>query len=144
MVRAAVLTLNSRAYRRFLEAKGYEWGKLSREKAIPPFIMQADLDSVRLFLRHYFDAEAAALPRLRSIEISTASPLLIQQLAVLLRRFGIWLRTSAKQKRATNGTGIFRTYHIGVIGGNGARRFLQEIGLAPRANSRSWRQSANR
>ena len=123
------LQATSQAYRKFLEAKGYKWGKLSREKAIPPFIMQADLDSARLFLRNYFDAEASVVASMRSIEISTASPLLIQQLAVLLRRFGIWLRTSAKQKHATNGTGIFRTYQIGVIGGNGARRFLQEIGF---------------
>lgn len=112
-----------------LEAKGYCWGKLSREKSIPPFIMQADLDSVRLFLRNYFDAEAVVVPSMQSIEISSASPLLIQQLSFLLRRFGVWLRISAKQKRATNGTGIFRTYSIGVIGGNSARRFLQEIGF---------------
>jgi len=39
------------------------------------------------------------------------------------------MRISAKQKCATNGTQIFRTYHIGVIGGNSARRFKQEIGF---------------
>ena len=123
------LVVNSRAYQQFLEARGYYWGRLSREKSFPPFIMQADLESVRLFLRHYFEAEAAAVPSMQSIEISTASPLLIQQLASLLRRFGIWLRVSAKRKRATNGAGILRTYYTGVIGGNGARRFLQELGF---------------
>ncbi|MBD2491023.1 SNF2-related protein [Aulosira sp. FACHB-615] len=123
------LRINSQAYRRFLENQGYVWGKLSAAKSIPSFIMQADLDGVRLFLRHYFDAESSVVSSMRSIEISTASSLLIQQLSALLRRFGIWLRISSKQKCATNGKRIFRTYYIGVIGGNSARRFLQEIGF---------------
>ncbi|NMG07775.1 SNF2-related protein [Brasilonema sp. UFV-L1] len=122
------LVAHSKAYRLFLEAKGYKWGKLSAEKSIPPFIMQADLDTVRIFLQNYFDAESAVVSSMRSIEIATASPQLIQQLSTLLRRFGIWLRISPKQKCATNGTRTLRTYYIGVIGGNSARRFLQEIG----------------
>ncbi|MHC5718166.1 MAG: LAGLIDADG family homing endonuclease, partial [Nostoc sp.] len=128
--RVPCLRVNSQAYRRFLEAKGYVWGKLSAEKSIPPFIMQADLDSVRIFLQNYFDAESAVVLSMRSIEISTASALLIQQLSALLRRFGIWLRISPKQKCATNGTRTLRTYYIGVIGGNSARRILQEIGFS--------------
>lgn len=124
-----VLRANARAYQQFLEAKGYIWGKRSREKSIPPCIMQADLDSVRIFLRHYFDAESAVVSSMKSIEISTASPLLIQQLSSLLRRFGIWLRLAPKQKRPTNGSGVLSTYYIGTIGGDGARKFLQEIGF---------------
>ncbi len=124
------LRVSSQAYRRFLEAKGYIWGKLSAEKSIPPFIMQADLESVRIFLQNYFDAESAVITSMRSIEIATASPLIIQQLSALLRRFGIWLRISPKQKCASNGTGIYRTYYIGTIGGNSARRFLQKIGFS--------------
>jgi SNF2 family DNA or RNA helicase/intein/homing endonuclease len=128
--RVPCLRLNSQAYRRFLQTKGYVWGKLSAEKSIPPFIMQADLNSVRIFLQNYFDAESAVVLSMGSIEIATASALLIQQLAALLRRFGIWLRISPKLKCATNGTRTFRTYYIGVIGGNSARRFLQEIGFS--------------
>ncbi|MDZ8092244.1 MAG: SNF2-related protein [Nostoc sp. DedQUE05] len=127
--RVSALRVNSQAYRRFLEAKGYVWGKLSAEKSIPPFIMQADLDSVRIFLQNYFDAESAVVLSMGSIEIATASALLIQQLSALLRRFGIWLRISPKLKCATNGTRTLRTYYIGVIGGNSARRFIQEIGF---------------
>jgi hypothetical protein len=127
--RAAYLAVCSRSYQSFLEAKGYEWGKLSAEKSFPQFIMQANLDSIRIFLRNYFDAEGSVFPKMRNIEISTASPLIIQQLSTLLRRFGIWLRIATKQKRATNGSGIFRTYYIGTFGGNSARIFLQEIGF---------------
>ncbi|MEH2351203.1 MAG: SNF2-related protein [Nostoc sp.] len=127
--RVASLRVNSQAYRQFLEAKGYLWGKLSAEKSIPPFIMQGDLNSVRIFLQNYFDAESAVILSMGSIEVSTASAFLIQQLSSLLRRFGIWLRISPKLKCATNGSRTLRTYYIGVIGGNSARRFLQEIGF---------------
>ncbi len=127
--RVPCLRINSAQYKRFLEARGYEWGNLSRGKSIPPFVMQADIDSVRLFLRNYFDAEASAVESMQSIEISTASPLLIQQLAHLLRRFGIWMRISSRKKCATNGTRIFRTYHLGIMGGNAAREFYREIGF---------------
>ena len=123
------LVLHSRDYQEFLQQRGYSWGRVSRQKSIPDFIMQAGLESIRLFLRNYFEAEASAVRSMRSIEISSTSSLLMQQLVVLLRRFGIWMRVASKQKRATNGSGIFRTYYIGVIGGNSARRFLQEIGF---------------
>ncbi len=125
--RAAYLQMQSVAYRRFLEAKGYCWGQRSAEKSIPSFIMQADQKTIRLFLQNYFDAEASVITSMRSIEISTASPVIIQQLSTLLRRFGIWLRIAAKQKCATNGHRIERTYYLGTIGGNGARRFVKEI-----------------
>ncbi|MDV2992380.1 MAG: hypothetical protein N4J56_002034 [Chroococcidiopsis sp. SAG 2025] len=127
--RVPTLRIDSQAYRRFLEAKGYIWGKLSAEKTIPSFIMQADLDSIRIFLRNYFDAESSVISNMRSIEVSTASPILIQQISTLLRQFGIWLQISPKQKCATNGSRISRTYYIGTIGGNSIRRFLQEIGF---------------
>jgi intein/homing endonuclease/superfamily II DNA or RNA helicase len=128
--KAAYLRVSSAEYRKFLEAKGYQWGKLSREKSIPDFIMQGDLDTVRIFLRNFFEAEGSVVEGMRSIEISTASPLLIQQLSYLLRRFGIWMRVSTKEKRATNGSGIYRPYQIGILGGNAARKFCQEIGFA--------------
>ncbi|BDA75497.1 protein splicing site [Calothrix sp. PCC 7716] len=123
------LSLCSCSYQRFLENKGYQWGNLSAEKIIPSFIMQADLSNVRIFLRNYFDAEGSVIYSMRSIEISSASQMIIQQLSTLLRRFGIWMRIAPKQKCATNGSGIYRTYYIGTIGGNSARRFLEEIGF---------------
>ncbi|MBD2570740.1 SNF2-related protein [Anabaena lutea] len=123
------LRIDSQAYRRFLESYGYNWGKLSAEKSIPDFIMQADLKTAIIFLQNYFDAESAVVYSMRSIEIATASYLLIQQISTLLRRFGIWLRISSKQKCATNGTRTLRTYYTGVIGGNSARRFWEEIGF---------------
>ncbi|GAB4213451.1 MAG: hypothetical protein OHK0022_50610 [Roseiflexaceae bacterium] len=99
------------------------------EQRIPDFIMQGDQNSVRLFLRNFFEAEASVMNGSRGIEISSASVGLMRQLATLLRRFGIWLCVHTKQKRATNGSGIFRSYQIGLIGGTSMRRFLHEIGF---------------
>ncbi len=123
------LVLNSCSYQKLLQEKGYCWGKLSADKSVPTFIMQASANSVRIFLRNYFDAEASVIDSMGSVEVSSASSLLIQQISVLLRRFGIWLRISSKLKCATNGTGIYRTYYIGTIGGNSIRRFLKEVGF---------------
>ena len=131
------LGVHSAEYKRFLESRGYDWGKRSREKSIPPFVMRADDASVRVFLSNYFDAEASVVDSMRGVEISTASPKLIQQLSSLLRRFGIWMRISERRKRATNGSGIYRGYYIGTLGGNAARNFYREIGFCdPKKQSR--------
>src|SRR5262245_66362207 len=99
--------------------------------------MQADDASVRVFLSNFFDAEASVVDSMRSIEISTASPKLIQQLSSLLRRFGVWMRVSEKRKRATNGSRIYRSYYIGTLGGNAACNFHREIGFCdPEKQSR--------
>ncbi|MFO7680849.1 MAG: SNF2-related protein, partial [Chloroflexota bacterium] len=123
------LTLNSRAYQSFLEANGYEWGHKSAGKKIPPFVMQADSTAVALFLKHFFEAEGSVSLKMRTVEISSASQELLMQLAVLLRRFGVWLRINARQKRATNGSGIYQTYYVGTFGGHSARLFQQSIGF---------------
>ena len=127
--RTSYLGINSKEYQQFLIGKGYQWGKISRDKSIPEFIMQADLTTARIFLSNYFDAEGSVDVSSRNIEISTASPLIIEQLSILLRRFGIWLRIAQKAKRATNGSQIFRNYYIGTMGGNGARLFSEKVGF---------------
>ncbi|GAB4504809.1 MAG: hypothetical protein Fur0043_18030 [Anaerolineales bacterium] len=131
--KCAYLTIDSPDYLKFLAGLGYVWGEKSAGKSIPDFIMQAGNKTIRLFLREFFTAEGSAVLSMRSVEISSASSWLIQQISVLLRRFGIWLRCSQKEKCAANGSGIFKTYHFGILGGNSARRFLQEIGFSDEA-----------
>jgi SNF2 family DNA or RNA helicase/intein/homing endonuclease len=126
------LRVCSKSYAYFLEELGYRWGRVSAHKKIPDFIVAADNDILRLFLRHYFAAEASVDARMRTIEISSASPFLMQQLSTMLRRFGIWLRFSTKMKYATNGRRIKRPYTIGLIGGSSARLFHEHIGIADR------------
>jgi intein/homing endonuclease len=128
--RASYLKLNSLSYRTFLTNLGYSWGMRSAGKRIPDVIVAADDDTIRRFLREYFSAEGSVLAGMRSVEISSASEWLMRQLACMLRRFGIWLRITPKRKRATNGSGIYRTYHIGLIGGRSLRRFHELVGFS--------------
>jgi len=123
------LHMSSTAYRDHLIALGYSWGRRSADKRIPDFIVGADNQSLRLFLREYFAAEGC-VNLIRNVEISSASEVLIQQLSLMLRRFGIWLRVSKSMKAATNGTNIKRPYWRGVISGNSLQRFREEIGIA--------------
>ncbi|GLX03772.1 hypothetical protein Misp03_06990 [Microbispora sp. NBRC 16548] len=124
------LRLCSVDYAAFLSARGYKWGCLSAAKRIPDFIMAADDDTARLFLREFFTAEGSVVAGMRMIEIASASRWLMSQLSMMLRRFGIWLRTTEKMKAATNGTGIRRPYQIGMIGGPGVRLFRDLIGFS--------------
>ena len=101
-----------------------------QREALPDFIVSADLDTLRLFLRAYFSAVGSVNVRTGTVEISSASQWLMQQLACMLRRFGIWMRTSTEQKRATNGSGIFRPYHFGLFGGAALRSFKEQIGFS--------------
>ena len=128
--RAAFLTITSSGYRTLLRNLGYAWGRRSADKRIPDFIVAADDDTIRRFLREYFSAEGSVLSGMRCVEISSASGWLMRQLSCMLRRFGIWLRITEKQKRATNGSRIYRTYYIGLIGGDSVRRFCDLVGFS--------------
>jgi hypothetical protein len=128
--RAAYLRITSVDYREFLKSLGYTWGKRSAQKRIPGFIVAADDDTIRRFMRGYFSAEGSVLAAMRSVEISSASPWLMQQLSCMLRRFGIWLRITEKYKRATNGSGIYRPYYVGLIGGPSLRQFHELVGFS--------------
>ncbi|HJT78125.1 MAG TPA: SNF2-related protein, partial [Gemmataceae bacterium] len=126
---APSLVITSVAYRAFLEQRGYHWGQRSAGKRVPDWILSAGPETARTFLRHYFAAEGSVCRRARQVSICSASEWLMRQLSHLLRRFGIWLRLTAKRKRATNGKAIWRTYFEGTLGGNAARRFLQDVGF---------------
>jgi SNF2 family DNA or RNA helicase/intein/homing endonuclease len=128
--RAAYLRITSVDYQEFIKNLGYTWGERSAGKRIPDFIVSADDDTICRFMREYFSAEGSVLTGMRSVEISSASPWLMRQLSCMLRRFGIWLRITEKYKRATNGSGIYRPYYIGLIGGSSLRRFHELVGFS--------------
>ncbi|WP_345511497.1 SNF2-related protein [Phytohabitans houttuyneae] len=130
-----VLGIRSVAYMRYLESRGYRWGERSAGKSIPDFIVAADDATIALFLREFFTAEGSVIPSMRLVEISSASPAVIRQLSTMLRRFGIWLRFGVKHKRATNGSGILRPYHVGTIGGPSLRLFQEHIGFSDPAKT---------
>jgi intein/homing endonuclease/superfamily II DNA or RNA helicase len=123
------LSITSRNYRDYLEKMGYKWGLKSAQKQIPQFIMQANNDVVKAFLRSYFDAEGYVNPNCRQIEISSASKTMIYQLSTLLQRFNILCSFSESIKMATNGKRIKRKYYRLYVCGNGVDNFFKDIGL---------------
>jgi ATP-dependent exoDNAse (exonuclease V) alpha subunit/intein/homing endonuclease len=128
--RCAYLTIGSAGYRRHLEGLGYAWGRLSREKRIPSYVMRGDAEGVRVFLRELYAAEGHVAQARSRVELTSSSEHLVQQVAVLLRRFGIWMTIRPVRKGATNGTGLKRTSFEGAIGGPSLRRFAESIGIA--------------
>ena len=72
----------------------------------------------------------------RVVEVTSASRELMDQLSLMMRRFGIWLRISEKRKQATNGARIPRTYYVGLIGGQSLRLFHDLIGIDDPAKSK--------
>jgi hypothetical protein len=92
--------------------------------------MKGNKEVVAAFLQGYFDAEGYVWLDRYTIEISSASFLMMKQVSMLLRRFGIWLRLRKKRARATNGKNIWRDYCVGTIGGPSARIFEEEIGFS--------------
>ncbi len=98
-------------------------------KKIPSFIMQSDIDTVRLFLINYFSAKDSVVFKNQSLEITVTSSQLMQQISTLLRRLGIWLQIKCKVKQLTNSQDSHADY-IGTIEGDAAKRFLAEIGIS--------------
>ena len=124
-----VLSITCRNYQNYLESLGYKWGCKSAEKQIPDFIMQANDEVAKAFLKSFVDAEGYVHPVCRQIEISSASKNLIYQLSLLLQRFNILCSFSECFKMATNGKKIKRKYYRLYICGDGVDRFFESVGL---------------
>jgi DNA polymerase III delta prime subunit len=121
------LQMYSKDYVKYLEKRGYTWGKLSRNKRFPSFLMNSIQAEKRIFLKVYFDAGARVDIKNKTIEISTASEMIINQLIVLLKHFEINMIFKKKCKCMTNGTEIKRDYFCGYIRGNDLIKFNKEI-----------------
>jgi len=64
---------------------------------IPSVLLKSNNDALKLFLRAYFDCDAHALKHTRQIEIISESVDLINQINMVLMRFGIFSTKSEKQ-----------------------------------------------
>lgn len=94
---------------------------LSATKAVPWCVLQGTEESVREFLRGYFEGEGSVGA---GIEISSASEELLHQVQLLLLRFGIVGRCSPKRVK-----GREHTYWRLTIFGDDARLFRDHIGF---------------
>jgi intein/homing endonuclease/superfamily II DNA or RNA helicase len=123
------LRINSVDLVNHLKTIGYEFGFRSKDKKIPQVVLNSTKKDIAIFLKNYFEAEGCVFVKDGIIEIATASDSLRYQLSFLLRRLGILIRFNPKQKMATNGTRIKRTYYVGIIGGTSLRKFQEVVGF---------------
>ena len=126
------LMIDSAAWRDHLIRRGYEWGRVSAGKELPDFLMQGDLECARVVLRAFADAQGTVSLSRRTVELTTGSRALGEQLRHLLRRFGILASFPANRAAARNGANITRDCRRLAIGGDAARTFLAEIGFRDR------------
>jgi intein/homing endonuclease len=120
---------NSRALEIFLKENGYPAGENSFDKDVPGFITGSDRETVRNFLRKYYDCEGNVTDQ--QIELTTASRDIAEKVNYMLLRFGIVARTTEKQKYASNTEEQkVRTYHqVTISGARDLSRFHEWIGF---------------
>ncbi|MFH1445032.1 MAG: LAGLIDADG family homing endonuclease [Nanoarchaeota archaeon] len=103
--------------------------KKSRYKKIPDIIMRTSDDEIKSFLRVYFDCEANVEDR--GIELASASRELLDQIQVLLLRFGINSQIHSMLKKATNSPKPkLREYHRLAISGSDVKLFKEKINFS--------------
>lgn len=130
-----VYTLPNVELYRFIQANAPEMLHSSRERTIPKIILKSDLQTVKGFIQTFMEGEAHVQAlrkngkRQSTIEVSSASQQLIQELSHLLLRFGIISTIKETWKMATNGARIKRPYWRLTIGSEFAQKYAREIGF---------------
>lgn len=118
---------------RFLENLEPSLFKPSREKRVPDVIMKCSDKEVGEFLKAYFDGEASVSKKEREIEVTSASEELLEQVQILLLRFGIISQLHPTYSMATNTPNPKkRKYYRLRISGENLIRFANEIGFNTR------------
>jgi len=84
---------------------GIPIGKKGKSLAVPKQIFQSDAETVRQFLKAYFDCDSSAAKDHREIELVTESKIAAKGIKLLLLRFGI---VSALSKKIINDTPYWR------------------------------------
>lgn len=80
----------------FKDIFGFQIGKKGRELKIPDCILLSSSNVLSKFIRAYFDCDGSICKSYRNIEITSESEILIKQINLILRRFGIFSCVSKK------------------------------------------------
>lgn len=100
---------------------GLKPGKKGKNLKIPNQIILSDNEVMRSFIKAYFDCDSSPLLNKRSIELSSESKILIEQMNMLLKRFGI---VSTISKKVVNNIGYWRL----IIKAKYAEKYAEKIG----------------
>ncbi len=100
---------------------GLNPGKKGKELKIPEEIMHSTNETLRSFIKAYFDCDSSPAKMQRCIELISESPTLIRQMNMLLKRFEV---VSSISKKLINN--IF--YHRLIIRARYAEKYAEKIG----------------
>jgi replicative DNA helicase len=104
------------------------FGSRSHEKFVPESVFHLPKRQIALFLRHIWATDGSVTVNARGtggrVYYASTSRRLVDELSLLLLRFGISTRT-----RVTRKPGYRDGYTIDISGNDDQRRFLQEIGV---------------
>ncbi len=90
------IILASKTLVALLEIFSLKPGKKGKNLQIPKQIMLSDNETIRTFIKAYFDCDSSPAKDRRYIELCSESQILINQMAMLLKRFGIVSAISKK------------------------------------------------
>ena len=90
------IRLNSKTLVKTFSIFNLSPGKKGKKLEVPKQIISSDNETIRKFIRAYFDCDSHPSKKRRRIELISESQILIQQINFLLRRFGILSTISKK------------------------------------------------
>ncbi len=90
------IIINSSSLIEVFKIFGLKKGKKGKELKIPSQILTSNEDTIKAFIKSYFDCDSSPSKNRRYIELISESNILIKQMDLLLRRFGILSMTSKK------------------------------------------------
>ncbi|MDO8460370.1 MAG: LAGLIDADG family homing endonuclease [Nanoarchaeota archaeon] len=100
---------------------GLKPGKKGKNLKIPSQVLKSNNEVVRMFIRAYFDCDSYAAKNTRLIELVSESQILIKQMNLLLKRFGI---VSSISNKLISEVGYWRL----IIKARYAERYAERIG----------------
>jgi len=124
--------LSSRAFLEFISSYlDLQPNSRKRRKKIPKWVLSLDKPLMRIFLRWFFTLEAEIRDQ---IVLFQASEDIIDEIAYMLLRFGIFPSLNEKYKFASNTSEKRKRkyYSISIFGTRNIKKFHQEIGLERR------------
>ena len=97
----------------------------SRDKFVPEIIMRADRESVREFLRCYFEGDGDFST---GLQVTSASRRLLEQIQTLLiSHFGVFSRVLTQDVRLSSWTESREYYLLDILRGDNGRKFMEEV-----------------
>jgi len=97
-------------------------GKKGKELKVPEEILLSNNETIRTFIRAYFDCDSSPLRNHRQIELISESHILTEQMSILLKRFCI---TSTISKKIINNVPYWKL----MIRSKSAEKYADKIGF---------------